>query len=172
MGSWKLCPPRAGLRSSKLARHVVTEGFPPMPHSPSLGPAGGAPVRAPRTGLNVGADALTRVAGARSTRQGSGADPAGHPVRAGCRPRRAVLRRDSRISLDYSRNRLTNRTRDLLLGLARASQLDGWIERLFAGEPVNVTERRCPSHRAPPANAMAARRYWATSATSSPMRSS
>ena len=52
------------------------------------------------------------------------------------------------ISLDYSRNRLTNRTRDLLLGLARASQLDSWIERLFAGEPVNVTERRAALHTA------------------------
>ncbi len=52
------------------------------------------------------------------------------------------------VSLDYSRNRLTNRTRDLLLGLARASQLESWIERLFAGEPVNVTERRAALHTA------------------------
>jgi len=52
------------------------------------------------------------------------------------------------VGLDYSRNRLTNRTRDLLLALARASQLDIWIERLFAGEIVNVTERRAALHTA------------------------
>jgi glucose-6-phosphate isomerase len=52
------------------------------------------------------------------------------------------------ITLDYSRNRLTNRTRDLLLALAHASQLDLWIARLFAGETINTTEKRPALHTA------------------------
>jgi glucose-6-phosphate isomerase len=52
------------------------------------------------------------------------------------------------LSLDFSRNRLTNRTRDLLLALAHAAQLDVWTERLFRGDIVNPTERRAALHTA------------------------
>jgi glucose-6-phosphate isomerase len=44
------------------------------------------------------------------------------------------------ITLDYSKQLLTNRTRELLLELARAANLQGWTGRLFDGERVNFTE--------------------------------
>lgn len=50
------------------------------------------------------------------------------------------------LFLDYSRNRLTNRTLSLLLDLARDADLEGWIDRLFAGEAVNHTEKRPALH--------------------------
>ena len=61
------------------------------------------------------------------------------------------------LFLDYSKQRLTHETRDLLLAYAEQQELSQWIERLFAGEPVNHTENRAAYHmalRAPPAAVM------------------
>lgn len=49
---------------------------------------------------------------------------------------------------DFSRQRVTPQTLELLLGLARACGLRERIEALFAGEPVNHTERRAAMHMA------------------------
>ncbi len=57
------------------------------------------------------------------------------------------------LFLDYSKQRLTRETRDLLLGYAQQQELGGWISKLVAGEPVNHTEGRAACHmalRAPP----------------------
>ncbi len=50
------------------------------------------------------------------------------------------------ILFDYSKNRLTDRTLECLLDLARASLLPDRIEAMFRGEPVNVTEGRAALH--------------------------
>ncbi|MCW8919641.1 MAG: glucose-6-phosphate isomerase, partial [Gammaproteobacteria bacterium] len=52
------------------------------------------------------------------------------------------------IYLDYSKNRITDKTMALLFRLARESGLEGWRERLFLGEPINHTERRPALHLA------------------------
>lgn len=52
------------------------------------------------------------------------------------------------ILLDYSKNRLDNETRSLLIELARQSGMKPAIEQLFAGEPVNNTEQRPALHTA------------------------
>ena len=49
---------------------------------------------------------------------------------------------------DFTRQRLTPRTLELLLELAAECDLAGRIEALFAGEPVNNTERRAAMHMA------------------------
>jgi len=48
--------------------------------------------------------------------------------------------------VDYSRHPVSSETMDLLLRLARACALDGEIRRLFAGEPINETEKRPVLH--------------------------
>jgi glucose-6-phosphate isomerase len=50
------------------------------------------------------------------------------------------------IYVDYSRHPVSAETLDLLLRLARACGLDGEVRRLFAGEPVNETEKRPVLH--------------------------
>ncbi len=50
------------------------------------------------------------------------------------------------LLLDYSKNRLTDETLDLLFALARASDVEGWRNRMFAGEPINTTEKRSVLH--------------------------
>ncbi len=50
------------------------------------------------------------------------------------------------ILLDYSKNRLTEQTRTLLLRLAEEAELRPWIERMFRGEMVNNTEKRAALH--------------------------
>jgi glucose-6-phosphate isomerase len=50
------------------------------------------------------------------------------------------------LLLDYSKNRLTGETVDLLVALAEAADLSRWRERMFAGEPVNATEGRAALH--------------------------
>lgn len=52
------------------------------------------------------------------------------------------------ILLDYSKNRVTHDTMGLLMNLARESALEAQRARLFAGEPVNVTEQRSVAHYA------------------------
>jgi len=52
------------------------------------------------------------------------------------------------ILLDYSKNRISSETMDLLFGLARATGLPDWIGRMFRGEPINTTEGRAVLHTA------------------------
>ena len=50
------------------------------------------------------------------------------------------------LLLDYSKNRITEQTLPLLLDLARAQDLEGWIARMFGGERINSTENRAALH--------------------------
>ncbi len=50
------------------------------------------------------------------------------------------------IYLDYSKNRLTATTRDLLVALARECHLGERIEAMFRGEAINVSEERAVLH--------------------------
>ena len=52
------------------------------------------------------------------------------------------------LLFDFSRQRLTRRTIELLVELAHACRLEERIAALFAGEPVNVTEHRAAMHMA------------------------
>ena len=48
--------------------------------------------------------------------------------------------------LDYSKNRITAETRERLLELAHAADVEGWRDRMFAGEKINTTEDRAVLH--------------------------
>lgn len=50
------------------------------------------------------------------------------------------------IFLDYSKNRITEETMSLLLALGAQADVEGWIEKMFAGEKINVTENRAVLH--------------------------
>jgi glucose-6-phosphate isomerase len=50
------------------------------------------------------------------------------------------------VYLDYSRNRVTDETLDLLLGLAEQSGLRAHIDAMFGGEKINVSEGRAVLH--------------------------
>lgn len=50
------------------------------------------------------------------------------------------------LLLDYSKNRITQETLDLLLALAEEAQVPRWIERMFAGDKINTTEHRAVLH--------------------------
>ncbi|EXJ15289.1 glucose-6-phosphate isomerase [Imhoffiella purpurea] len=50
------------------------------------------------------------------------------------------------LHLDYSKNLVTPETLDKLIDLAKAVDLEGWIRRMFEGEPINSTERRAVLH--------------------------
>ena len=52
------------------------------------------------------------------------------------------------LLLDYSRQRITQRTRDLLIELARRCELEQRIGELFAGDAINLTEERPALHMA------------------------
>lgn len=52
------------------------------------------------------------------------------------------------LYLDYSKNRITAQTIDLLVDLAKACQLPDRIDAMFAGEKINVTEDRAVLHTA------------------------
>ena len=52
------------------------------------------------------------------------------------------------LLLDYSKNRITERTLELLFDLARAADLKGWMERMRSGERINVSEDRAVLHTA------------------------
>jgi glucose-6-phosphate isomerase len=61
------------------------------------------------------------------------------------------------IYLDYSKNRVTDRTVDLLVQLAEESGLRAHIDAMFRGEHINVSERRAVFHvalRAPRGTSM------------------
>ncbi len=50
--------------------------------------------------------------------------------------------------LDFSRQRITGKTLELLFELARAAGLPAHIEAMFRGDPINSTERRAVLHTA------------------------
>ncbi len=50
------------------------------------------------------------------------------------------------LLLDYSKNRVTGVTLELLVELARAADVEGRRDRLFRGEPVNTSEARPALH--------------------------
>jgi len=50
------------------------------------------------------------------------------------------------ILLDYSKNRITSQTRNLLLDLAKVADVDGWRRRMFSGDRLNNTEDRAVLH--------------------------
>jgi len=61
------------------------------------------------------------------------------------RPERMSLRA-AYLFADYSKNLITDKTLTLLLELAGAVDLPGWIHRMFAGEAINNTEERAVLH--------------------------
>ena len=50
------------------------------------------------------------------------------------------------ILFDFSKNRITEKTLPLLFDLARQANLPGWIESMFTGEKINMTEKRAVLH--------------------------
>ncbi|MDH5426134.1 MAG: glucose-6-phosphate isomerase [Gammaproteobacteria bacterium] len=50
------------------------------------------------------------------------------------------------ILLDYSKNRITEETRQLLIDLAKEAGVASWREKMFCGEHINVTEDRAVLH--------------------------
>ncbi len=50
------------------------------------------------------------------------------------------------LSLDYSKNRITDQTLKLLVQLAKESDLSGRIAAMFSGEKINLTENRAVLH--------------------------
>jgi len=61
------------------------------------------------------------------------------------RPERMSLQA-AHLFADYSKNLITDKTLTLLLELAAAVDLPGWIRRMFAGEAINNTEERAVLH--------------------------
>ncbi|MDC7718274.1 glucose-6-phosphate isomerase [Vogesella sp. DC21W] len=52
------------------------------------------------------------------------------------------------LMLDYSKNRVTDRTLELLQELAQAADLSGWMRMMRAGERINISEKRAVLHSA------------------------
>jgi glucose-6-phosphate isomerase len=50
------------------------------------------------------------------------------------------------LLLDYSKNRITEKTMQLLRDLARQADLKGWTEKMFRGDKINITENRAVLH--------------------------
>ena len=50
------------------------------------------------------------------------------------------------ILLDYSKNRITDETRQLLLNLAKQADVAGFRDKMFSGEKINFTEDRAVLH--------------------------
>ncbi len=50
------------------------------------------------------------------------------------------------LLFDYSKNRITEKTLDLLFALAEQARLGEWIERMFSGDKINVSEDRAVLH--------------------------
>ncbi len=50
------------------------------------------------------------------------------------------------ILLDYSKQPVTDATMNLLMDLAQAMQVESWINRMFAGDKINLTEQRAVLH--------------------------
>ena len=52
------------------------------------------------------------------------------------------------LYLDFSKNRITDKTVELLLNLARVAELPAWIKAMCSGEKINTTEGRAVLHTA------------------------
>ena len=52
------------------------------------------------------------------------------------------------IFLDYSKNRITDKTMQLLFALARQSNIEEWRDNMVSGEAINSTEGRSVLHTA------------------------
>lgn len=52
------------------------------------------------------------------------------------------------LLLDYSKNRVTNETMSLLASLTEQEDVAGWAQRMFAGDKINITEKRAALHTA------------------------
>jgi glucose-6-phosphate isomerase len=52
------------------------------------------------------------------------------------------------ILFDYSKHRITEETLPLLMQVAREADIEGWRDRMFAGEKINITEDRAVLHTA------------------------
>jgi glucose-6-phosphate isomerase len=52
------------------------------------------------------------------------------------------------VLFDFSKNRITDETMRLLLALATSCDVEGWRDRMFAGEAINHTEGRAVLHTA------------------------
>ena len=52
------------------------------------------------------------------------------------------------LFFDYSKNRISDETLDLLFRLARESRLQEKIDAMFRGEKINITEKRAVLHTA------------------------
>jgi glucose-6-phosphate isomerase len=50
------------------------------------------------------------------------------------------------LLLDFSKNRITDKTLGLLLQLAREADVPGWAEKMFTGQKINTTEGRAVLH--------------------------
>jgi glucose-6-phosphate isomerase len=50
------------------------------------------------------------------------------------------------ILLDFSKNRITSQTMQLLLDLARQAEVENWRDKMFSGEKINFTENRAVLH--------------------------
>ena len=50
--------------------------------------------------------------------------------------------------VDFSKNRINQETLNLLINLAKETDLSGAIESMFSGEKINVTENRAVLHTA------------------------
>ena len=48
--------------------------------------------------------------------------------------------------VDFSKNRITDKTLNLLLNLAKEAKLEDWRDRLFSGDKINFTENRSALH--------------------------
>jgi glucose-6-phosphate isomerase len=64
------------------------------------------------------------------------------------------------IFLDYSKNRITDETLELLLQLAEESGLRARIDAMFSGEKINITENRAVLHMALRAERRIDHRRW------------
>jgi len=60
----------------------------------------------------------------------------------------AFSRRNGNLLLDYSKQRVTAKTIELLCNLARECDLKSWIEKLFSGDAINSSENRPALHTA------------------------
>lgn len=52
------------------------------------------------------------------------------------------------LLVDFSKNRIIEQTLELLCRLAEAAEVEGWRDKMFAGEEINYTEHRAVLHTA------------------------
>ena len=52
------------------------------------------------------------------------------------------------LLLDYSKNRITEDTLQLLVQLAEAADLRGWMDKMRRGDAINISENRAVLHTA------------------------